>query len=105
MEQERQLNLGQSGKGTDWMDAADGLELTRFAVSKGFGVSKMEAHGVGSSRGKHALWHQILGLDDEAENWSFHRDPARSLQLVERKFAEADRDFLILRYKFWFDSP
>ena len=65
----------------------------------------MEAWGTGTSRGKHALGHQILGIDEHGENWAEHRDPRRALDMVKQRLNEATNDGLTLRYKFWIDTP
>lgn len=99
-----QLALAQTGRGSDDMDADRALAFAEYGVSQGFGVSKMEAYGVGASRGKHTLYHQILGVDDDGENWRDHKDPHRALALVREKLHEAVRDGLTLRYRIWMDG-
>ncbi|TNE67430.1 MAG: hypothetical protein EP336_07835 [Rhodobacteraceae bacterium] len=99
-----QLDLAQTGRGVDDMDAEQALAFGEYGVSQGFGVSKMEACGQGASRGKHGLHHQILGVDDDGENWRDHKDPGRALALVRSKFDDAARDGLTLRYKIWMNG-
>lgn len=98
-----QLELAQTGAGSDWMDAEEGLAFAEYGLSLGFGVSKMEAFAEGEYRGKLQLYHQILGLDDDEENWEAHKNPEFDLRLVKDKYREASRDALTLKYKFWFD--
>lgn len=103
-ELDHQLDLAQTGHGSGDMDAGQALAFVEYGMSQGFGVSKMEAFGVGASRGKHALYHQILGVDDDGENWRDHKDPGRALALVRNKLDEAAQDGLTLRYKIWMDG-
>lgn len=87
------------------MNANEALVFSEYCLSFGFGISKMEAYGEGASRGKHALYHQILGLDDDGVNWSDHRKPQLALNLVRSKLREASEDGLTLKYKFWVEVP
>ena len=68
------------------------------------GVSKVEAYGTGASKGKHQLYHQILGRDEPGENWADHRDPQTSLALLLKKIECAWAEAVTLRYKMWLDS-
>jgi len=99
----RQLELAQTGAGSDWMDADQGIAFAEYGLSLGLGVSKMEAYAVGAYRGKLQLYHQILGLDDDGENWEDHKNPKLAIDLVKTKILEAASDELRLRYKFWLD--
>ena len=87
------------------MSAKEAIAFSEYCLSFGFGISKMEAYGVGGSRGKCALHHQILGLDDDGLNWSDHRNPQLALSLLQNKLRQASEDGLILKYKFWIDVP
>jgi len=96
-----QFELAQRGVGSDWMDAKDVTAFAKYALSRGFGVQYMEAYGDGPSRGKHALWHQILGIDDPGENWDDHRDPARAFEILRQKLDLARVDGVDLKCKLW----
>lgn len=83
------------------MPAGTVLAFVEFALGTKLGVSKVEAYGVGASRGKHRLDHQVLGLDVEGENWNDHMDPERAFGLLKQKVSAAESDGLELRYKVW----
>ncbi len=98
-----QLAIAQQGVGSDFMPAGTAVAFAEFALGTKLGVSKVEAYGVGASRGKHRLDHQTLGLDVEGENWKDHRDPASAFALFRQKVSKAQGDGLELRYKVWLD--
>ena len=100
-----QIELAPTGKGSDWLNPNDTWELAEHGLSRGFGVSKMEAYAFGASRGKLRIYYQILGVDDPGENWVDHRDPRVALDLVKQKLSEASKDAVKLRYKIWLDLP
>ena len=101
----QQLELARFGPGSSYMDAEQALKFAEYAYACNFGISRMEAYGEGESRGKHALYHQILGIDDDGENWMDHKNASMSLRLVKNKLSEARQDGLTLKYKFWVDDP
>lgn len=101
----RQLETAQTGGGSAWMDAEEGFAFAEYALSMGFGVSIMEVHGVGESRGKYTLDHLIIGVDELGNNWVDHRNSARALEIVRRKMLDASKDGLDLKYKFWLEVP
>lgn len=96
-----QLELAQLGKGSDHMDSTTGLAFAEYGLTKGFGVQIMEGYGIGDSKGKHGTYHQILGVDEDGENWADHKDPIRALDLVRVKLGYARKENLEMRYKFW----
>ena len=102
---QQQLDLAQQGIGSDWVDADQATQIAEAACTLGFGVQLMEAYGTGASRGKHGLRHQLLGLDEDGENWDDHRNPERALTLMRRKLRAARQDGLSLRYKLWITTP
>ena len=44
---------------------------------------------------------EILGVDEEGENWEDHRIPQLAYALFQKKLGWARRDGAVLQYKIW----
>jgi hypothetical protein len=99
-----QLERAQTGLGSDYMDSEEATASAEYGFSLGFGVQIMEGYRVGDSVGKHRLYYQILGIDDEGENWKDHRNPELALKIFYQKLAQASEDNVVMKYRIWMDT-
>ena len=91
-----------TGAGAPWLLAGDADALVRFALSRGEGVSLMEAAARAFHEPPRDIGWEILGTDAPGENWEDHRDPRRAYVLFRNKLEKARLDRVTLLYKLWF---
>lgn len=89
---------------TGYLTSDEFIPFCELAVSRGYGISHVEAFQSpkGTVRRNHG--YEILGVDQE-ENWREHRDPQRSLRLAKEKLAWAREDGADFIYMVWIDVP
>jgi hypothetical protein len=100
-----QLERAQTGLGSDYMVSEEATAFAEYGFSLGFGVQIMEGYGFGDSVGKHKLYHQILGIDDDGENWKDHRSPELALKMFYERLAQASEDNVTMKYRIWMCTP
>ncbi|MBV7395144.1 hypothetical protein [Mameliella sediminis] len=89
------------GGGSPWLRPAQADALARYALKFGEGVQMMEAVAPRFREPPRDISWEILGIDDEGENWSDHRDPQKAYALFRSKLSLAEADGAVLHYKLW----
>ena len=89
---------------TGYLTSDEFIPFCELAVSRGYGISHVEAFQSPSGTVRRNFGYEILGIDAE-DNWREHRDPKRSLELAREKLAWAIEDGADLIYQVWIDRP
>lgn len=95
------FDAAHTGGGAPWLLAEQADALVRHALTRGEGVTLMEAAARAFHEPPRDTDWEILGNDPKGENWEDHRDPARAYALFQRKLARARADGVTLLYKIW----
>lgn len=90
-----------TGDGAPWLLAAQADALARYALTRGEGVSLMEAAARTFHEPPRDIGWEILGNDREGYNWEDHHDPALAYRVFLAKLKKARLDGVTLLYKLW----
>ena len=102
---EKELARAEREGATGYLSSEEFIPFCELAVSRGYGISGVEAFRSpqGTVRRNHG--YEILGVDEDGYNWRDHRDPQRSLWLAREKLAWAKEDGADFTYQVWVDKP
>ena len=101
---ETELARAQREGATGYLTSREFIPFCELAVSRGYGVSGVEAFQSPEGKVRRNHDYEILGLDGE-DNWIEHRNPERSLKLAREKLAWAKEDGADFVYQVWISNP